>query len=106
MAITETVVGIYNKFLDTNNLMELIVGVYEVNHIVKFGEDSNNIKYELLIDIETKILLEFLCHAWTTKIKATAFQSALRDWIATQQIPYHIIPKKDYEEYVRENIIL
>ncbi|HDK27627.1 MAG TPA: hypothetical protein ENG48_11160 [Candidatus Atribacteria bacterium] len=101
-----TIIDLYNKFLNTENLIELIVGVYEIVHIVKFDKDSNGNNYNLITDYETRLFLKYLCHSWTIKIKATAFKSALGYWIANQSIPYHIIPKKDFEKYVRENNFL
>lgn len=106
MDIDLTVIGLYQKFLNTTNLIETVVGVYEVSHVIKYGKDSNGTKYNLITDCETRVLLEFLCYAWTSKIRATAFKSAIAHWISAQTIPYQIIPKKDFKEYVGENDFL
>lgn len=106
MAKQVTIINLYDEWLDTNSLIEIIIGVYEINHIVRYGEDSKGVKYNLILDKETSMLLEFLCNAWSSKIRATAFKSALEEWISTQQVPYHVIPKKEYEKYVGENYFL
>ena len=59
-----------------------------------------------MFDCETTLLLEYLCHTWASKIKATVFKRAIEEWITTQKIPFHIIPRKDYTDYVRENYLL
>ena len=106
MVVDLTVIGLYDRFLETNSLIETVVGVYEVSHIIKYGRDSNDNQYRLIADCETRMLLEFLCFAWTSKIRATAFKSAIEHWIDSQKIPYQIIPKKDFTDYVRKNDFL
>ena len=106
MDIKVTIIGLFERFLDYESLIDIVNGTYEINHIVKYGVDSNGVMYNLMIDCETRLLLEFLCHSWASNIRATHFKRAINDWIKTQQIPYHIIPKKDYQDYVRENYIL
>lgn len=101
-----TVTGLYNKYLDTDNLIEVIIGVFEINYIFKNGENSIGRKYDLILDRETEELLGFLCFSWSDKIRATLFKSALEEWIRTGTVPFHIIPRKDYRKYVRENILL
>ena len=106
MDVDVTIITLYDRFLDYDSLIDVVVGTYEINHIVKYGVDSNGVMYNLMMDCKTIQLIEFLCHAWASKIKATHFKRAIKDWIDTQKIPYHIISKKEYAEYVRENDFL
>jgi len=101
-----TIITLYDRFLDSDNLFDVVIGVYEINHIVKYERDSNSVRYNLIMDCETRLLIEFLCYSWASKIRATVFKKAIEEWISTQQIPYYIIPKKDFTEYVRENDFL
>lgn len=101
-----TITGLYKEYLDTDNLIEIIIGAFEINYIFQNSENTVGKKYNLIMDYETKVLLEFLCHSWTNKIRATIFKSAIEEWIKTGKLPFHIIPKKDYEKYVRENSLL
>ena len=104
--IDSTFISLYKKFFSSNKLIDIVIGVFEISHIIKYGVDSNGVGYNLILDCESQLLLEFLCYAWTSKIKATAFKKAMEEWIVNQEVPYHIIPKKDYFEYVRENVVL
>lgn len=106
MDIDVTIITLYEEFLGTDSLIDIVIGTYEINHIIKYGVDSNGVMYNLMMDCETILLLEFLCHSWASKIKATVFKRAIKDWIDTQQVPYHIISEKDYKNYVRENFVL
>lgn len=106
MGVDATIITLYKIFLDSDELIDTIVGVYEISHIIKYGRDSNDVKYNLIMDCETRELIEFLCYSWASKIRATVFKRAIEEWVATQQIPYHIIPKKDFTEYVGENDFL
>ena len=104
--IDTTFISLYKKFFSSNKLIDIVIGVFEISHIIKYGVDSNGVGYNLILDCESQLLLEFLCYAWTSKIRATAFKKAMEEWIAHQRVPYHIIPKKDFTEYVRENDFL
>ena len=94
-----TLFGLYDEYLSTDSLMEVVVGVYEINHIVQFKENSYGRKYELLMDKETEDILSFLCNSWASKIRATVFKSAIEEWMNTQEIPYHIIPKSEWKKW-------
>jgi len=106
MELSTTIISLYDRFLSSENLIDIVIGTYEINHIIKYGVDSNGVMYNLMFDCETTLLIEFLCYSWASNIKATVFKRAIKDWICTQKIPYHIIPKKDYQNYVRKNSVL
>ncbi len=82
--------------------MAVVVGVYEINHIIQFGENSYGKKYTIHLDKETKELITFLCNSWANKVKATIFKSAIEEWMGTQEIPYHIIPKSEWRAWQKE----
>lgn len=103
---TVTIVSLYNKYLNTNNLIEIIVGVFEVNYIFKNNRNTNGKEYKLIMDEETNLFLGFLCNAWSNKIRATIFRDAVEEWIKTGSVPFHLIPRKDYIKYVRKSRFL
>jgi len=97
--VETTLFGLYDEYLNTHSLISIVVGVYEINHIIQYGENSYGKKFTVHMDKETRNIVEFLCNSWANKIRATVFKSAIEEWMYTQKIPYHIIPKSEWREW-------
>lgn len=100
--VDTTIFGLYDEYLTTKSLIRTVVGVYEINHIIQYGENSYGKKYNIYMDEETKDIIKFLCSLWANKIRATVFKSAIEEWMITQEIPYHVIPKSEWREWQKK----
>ena len=39
MGVDATIVTLYKKYLNSDKLIDTVIGVYEISHIVKYGRD-------------------------------------------------------------------